>query len=176
LRSAMASRRANGRTAAAFLAVVLVFDPLGGVSEYELLAPVALGDRPSRRLQSIADPRYGPADRARSNTCSSEPAAGAAGACTGGRTPVRCEQRPRVADANRCRAGADAIALGEARRHAARRACSAYRQPNKRAEQSSREAAATIADRSRSRDATGSRRKINCPTSAGRCVSPTRGL
>jgi two-component system, OmpR family, sensor kinase len=67
------------------------------------------------------------------------------------------EQRPRVADANRCRARADAIALGTARRHAARRTCSAYRQPNKRAKQSCREAAATIADRRRSRDAAGSR-------------------
>src|ERR1700694_5444589 len=99
----MAGRRAHGRTAAAVLAVVLVFDPLGGVSEHELLGPVALGDRSSRRLQSIANPRYGPADRARSNPCSSEPAAGAAGTCAGGGTPVRCEQRPRVSGANRRR-------------------------------------------------------------------------
>src|ERR1700731_2209641 len=97
----MASRRAHGRTAAAVLAIVLVFDPLGGVSEYELLGPVALGDRPSRRLQSIADPRYGPADRTRSNPCSGEPATGAAGACAGGGNPVRCEKRPRVGGANR---------------------------------------------------------------------------
>src|ERR1700737_4549614 len=129
----MASRRAHGRTAAAVLAVVLVFDPLGGVSEHELLGPIALGDRSSRRLQSVVDPRFGPADRTRSDPCSSEPAAGAAGACAGGGTPVRCEQRPRVADANRCCAGADAIALGTARWHAARRTCRAYRQPNKRA-------------------------------------------
>src|ERR1700723_3532035 len=142
----MASRRAHGRPAAAVLAVVVVFDPLGGVSEHEFLGPVALGDWSSRRLQSIADPRYGPADRTRSDPCSSEPAAEAAGACAGGGTPVRCEQRPRVADANRCRAGADAIALGTTRRHAARRTCSAYRQPDKRAKQSCREAAATIAD------------------------------
>src|ERR1700674_3045471 len=108
----MASRRAHGRTPAAFLAVVLGFDPLGGVSEHELPGPVALGDRSSRRLQSIADPRYGPADRTRSTPCSREPATGAAGACAGGETPVRREQRPRVADAHRCRAGADAIALG----------------------------------------------------------------
>src|ERR1700686_842917 len=164
----MASRRAHGRTAAAFLAVVLVFDPLGGVSEYELPGPVALGDRSSRRLQSIANPRYGPADRTRSNPCSSEPAAGAAWACAGGGTPVRCEQRPRVADANRCRAGADAIALGTARRHAARRTRGAYSQPDKGAQQSCREAAATIADWRRSRDAAGSRRYIDGPASAGR--------
>src|SRR6202051_1480859 len=107
----MAGRRAHGWTAAALLAVVLVFDPLGGVSEHELPGPVALGDRSSRRLQSIADPRYGPGDRTRANPCSSEPAGGAAGAGAGGGTPVRCEQRPRGAGANRCRAGADAIAL-----------------------------------------------------------------
>src|ERR1700730_11142421 len=148
----MAGRRAHGWTAAAVLAVVLVFDPLGGVSEHEVPGPVALGGRSSRRLQSVADPRYGPADRTRSNPCSSEPATGAAGASAGGGTPVRREQRPRVADANRCRAGADAIALGTARRRAARRTCSAYRQPNKRARQSCREAAAAIADRCRGRD------------------------
>src|SRR6202045_5246068 len=97
----MASRRAHGRTAAPVLAVVLVFDPLGGVSEYELPGPVALGDRSSRRRQSIADPRYGPADRTRSNPCSSEPAAGAAGAGAGGGTPVRGGKGPRIADRNR---------------------------------------------------------------------------
>src|ERR1700682_3080370 len=129
----MAGRRAHGRTAAAVLAVVLVFDPMGSVPEYALVGQVAERDRPSRRLQSVPDPRYGPADRTRSNPCSSEPAAGAAGAGGGGGAQVRGEQRPRVADANRCRASADAIALDSARWHAPRRACNAYRQPNKRA-------------------------------------------
>src|SRR5580692_1446745 len=151
----MASRRAHCRTAAAVLAVILVLDPLGGFPKHALVGPVAERDRSSRRFKSVADPRYGPADRARYDAGSCEPPAGAAGACAGYRTPVRSEQRPRIADADRSRAGTDAIALGTARRHAARRTCSAHRQPNKRAEQSCREAAATIADRRRSRDAAG---------------------